>query len=77
MCYCTVFALFYFEYEGNFRVQAPGGFYLKGAIYRRVFLRYEFGGLIFGGAYSWWAYFRTFTVLAFITVTIKELLETD
>ena len=20
MCYCTVFALFYFEFEGNFRV---------------------------------------------------------
>ena len=28
MCYCTVFALFYFvfEAEGNFQVQAPGGF---------------------------------------------------
>ena len=30
MCYCTVFALFYFEFEGNFRVQALGGLYLKG-----------------------------------------------
>ena len=60
MCYCTVFALFYFEYEGNFRVQAPGGFYLKGTIYRRVFLRYEFGGLIFGGAYTWMGLFSDF-----------------
>ena len=77
MCYCTVFALFYFEYEGNFRVQAPGGFYLEGAIYRRVFLRYKFGGLYLEGLVHGWAYFRTFTVLAFITVTIKELLETD
>ena len=42
-----------------------GGGYLS-----EGFLGYEFGGPIFGGAYS-------FTVLAFITVTIKELLETD
>ena len=27
------------------------------------FLRYRFGGLIFGGAYTWGAYFRNFTVL--------------
>ena len=24
MCYCTVFALFYFLFEGKFQVQAPG-----------------------------------------------------
>ena len=43
----TVFALFYFECEGNFQVQAPGGGDLT-----EGFLRYESGGgLIFGGAY--------------------------
>ena len=47
----TVFALFYFVFEGNFQVQAPGGLIFGAAIYR------EFGGLIFGGAY-----FRNFTV---------------
>ena len=26
----TVFALFYFVFEGNFQVQAPGGLYLEG-----------------------------------------------
>ena len=26
----TVFALFYFVYEGNFQVQAPGSLYLEG-----------------------------------------------
>ena len=25
MCYCTGFALFYFEFERNFQVQVPGG----------------------------------------------------
>ena len=28
----TVFALFYFVFEGNFQVQAPGGLYLEGRI---------------------------------------------
>ena len=26
----TVFALFYFVFEGNFQVQGPGGLYLEG-----------------------------------------------
>ena len=30
MCYCTVISLFYFEFEGSFQVQAPGGLYLEG-----------------------------------------------
>ena len=51
MCYCTVFALLYFEFEGNFRVQAPrggGGEDLKTRFIGGVFLRYEFGR-----AYIW------------------------
>ena len=41
----TVFALFYFVFEGNFSSTSPrGGFIFVGAI----FLRHEFGGLIFG-----------------------------
>ena len=43
----TVFALFYFVFEGNFQVQAPGGLYLEWRI-NGGFLRYEFGG-----AYIW------------------------
>ena len=50
----TVFALFYFVFEGNFQVQPPGGLYLEA----ESFLRYEYGGLIFGGAH-----FRNLTVL--------------
>ena len=37
----TIFPLFYFVFEGNFQVQAPP----------EGFLRYDFKGLIFGGAY--------------------------
>ena len=53
----TVFALFYFVFEGNFQVQAPGGAYIWRGNLTEGFLRYEFGGLIFGGDY-----FRNFTV---------------
>ena len=28
-CFCTVFALIYFEFEGNFQVQGPGGLCLE------------------------------------------------
>ena len=56
MCYCTVFALFCFEFEGSFQVQAPRGLYLEGR-FNGGFLRYEYGELIFGGAY-----FRNFAV---------------
>ena len=54
----TVFTLFYFVFEGNFQVQVPQGPYniWKGDL-TEGFLHYEFGGLIFGGAY-----FRNFTV---------------
>ena len=53
----TVFALFYFVFEGNFQVQAPGGAYIWRGNLTEGFLRYELGGLIFGGDY-----FRNFTV---------------
>ena len=53
----TVFALFYFVFEGNFQVQAPWGAYIWRGDLTEGFLHYEFGGLIFGGAY-----FRNFTV---------------
>ena len=48
----TVFALFYFVFEGNFQVQAPQGAYIWRGDLTEGFLRYEFGGLIFGGAYT-------------------------
>ena len=53
----TVFALFYSVFEGNFQVQAPGGAYIWRGDLTEGFLRYEFAGLIFGGAY-----FQNFTV---------------
>ena len=56
MCYCTVFALFNFQFEGNFQVQAPGGLYLEGRFNGRFFTLRGWG-LIFGEAY-----FQNFTM---------------
>ena len=56
----TVFALFYFVFEGNFpSTSPPGGLYLEGR-FHGGFLRYRFGGLIFGGAYTWRGLFSEF-----------------
>ena len=44
----TFFALFYFLLEGNCQIQA----YIWRGDLMEGFLRYEFGGLIFGGAYT-------------------------
>ena len=45
----TVFALFYFVFEDNFQVQAPGGLIFGGAIKRRVFCVTNLGGLYMEG----------------------------
>ena len=53
----TVFACFYFVFEGNFPSMSPRGAYIWRGDLTEGFLRYRFGGLIHGGAY-----FRNFTV---------------
>ena len=49
----TVFALFYFVFEGNFQLQAPVGAYIQRGDSTEGFSGYRFGGLRFGGAYFW------------------------
>ena len=53
----TVLALFYVVFEGNFPSTSPWGAYIWRGDSTEGFLRYRFGGLIFGGAY-----FRNSTV---------------
>ena len=48
----TVFVSLYFVFEGNFQVQAPQRAYIRRGDVTEGFLRYEFGELIFGGAYT-------------------------
>ena len=49
----TVFALFYFVFEGNFPRTSPWGAYIWRGYLMEGFLRYRFGGLVFGGACTW------------------------
>ena len=46
-----VFALFSSVFEGNFPGTSPRGAYIWRGDLTEGFLRYSFGGLIFGGAY--------------------------
>ena len=55
----TVLALLYFVFEGNFPSSSPQGAYIWRGNLTEGFLRYQFGGLIFGEAY-----FQNFTVSA-------------
>ena len=45
--------MFYLVLEGEFQVQAPRGAYIQRGDLTEGFLRYDFGGLLFGGAYFW------------------------
>ena len=63
----TVFALFYFVFEGNFPSGSPGGAYIWRGDLTEDFWRYRFGELIFGGAY-----FRNFTVSQRREVSVKH-----
>ena len=54
----TVFALFCFVFEGNFPISSPRGAYIWRGNLTEGF--YRFGGLIFGGAYTWWGLFSEF-----------------
>ena len=46
--------------RAKFHVQAPRGAYIRRGDLTEGFLRYDFGGLIFGGAYRWRGLFSEF-----------------
>ena len=56
----TIFALFYFIFEGNFLNTSPQGAYIWRGDLMEGFLHYWFGGLICGGAYTWRGLFSDF-----------------
>ena len=56
---CAIFALFYYIFEGNFPSTSPWRAYIWRGDLQRVFCVW-FGGLIFGGAYTWRGLFSEF-----------------
>ena len=71
----TVFALFYFVFEGNFQVQAPRGAYIWRGDLTEGFFRYDFGGHIFGGAYTWRGLFSEFYGISFISLSVTNIVQ--
>ena len=65
----TIFALFYFVFEGNFPSTSPQGAYIWRGNLTEGFLRYRFGGLIFGGAY--------FGILRYLNPSLKAPLPSN
>ena len=57
---CTIFALFYLVYKGNFQVPASGGAHIRRGDLTEGFLSDRFRGLIFGGDYTWRGLFSEF-----------------
>ena len=53
----TIFALFYFVFEGKFQVQAPRGAYIRRGDLTEGFLRYDFN---IWRAYIWRGLFSEF-----------------
>ena len=53
-------SLFCFVFEGNFPSTNPRGAYIWRGDLTEEFLRYRFGGLIFGGPYTWRGLFSEF-----------------
>ena len=70
----TVFALFYFVFEGNFPSTSSMGLIFTGAIERRVFCVTGFGGLYLEGLLHGGAYFRNFTVYCKFKLFGKRLM---
>ena len=68
----TVFALFYFVFEGNFQVQAPRGAYIWRGNLMEGFLRYEFGGLYLEVLIHGGPYFRNSTVYSTLRKQSEE-----
>ena len=68
----TIFALFYFVFEGNFQVQALRGAYIRRDDLTEGFLSYEFVGFIFGGTYTWRGLFSEFYGMLFLNLWFRK-----
>ena len=75
----TIFALFYFVFEGSFPSTSPRGAYIWRGDLTEGFWRYEFGGLIFGGAYTWRSLFSEFYGISIVKnlTDFHKIVETD
>ena len=71
----TIFALFYFAFEGNFPSTSPGGIYLEGRFNGGFFAIQDWGGNIWRGLFSEFYGIRlnVSSLLGFLFSQIPEL----
>ena len=67
----TVFALFYFVFEGNFKYKPPGAYIWRGDLTEGFFALPVWGAYIWRGLYMERLIFRNFTVMKESTVNCK------
>ena len=70
----TVSALFYFVFDGNFPSTSPREAYIWRGHLMEGFLCYQFGGLIFGGVYTWRGSFSEFYGIVTLYIHFSFLL---
>ena len=55
--------------RGQIPITSPRGAYIRRGDLTEGFLRYDFGGFIFGGAYTWTGLFSEFYATLFVKTT--------
>ena len=71
----TIFALFYFVFEGKFQVQGPRGAYIRRGNLTEGFCVTILGGLYLEGLIHEGAYFRKFTVVVNTRDTCMQVMQ--
>ena len=65
----TIFCFVLLCIRGQIPITSPRGAYIRRGDLTEGFLRYDFGGFIFGGAYTWTGLFSEFYATLFVKTT--------
>ena len=69
----TIFCFVLLCIRGQIPITSPRGAYIRRGDLTEGFLRYDFGGFIFGGAYTWTGLFSEFYATLFVKTTDFQL----
>ena len=69
----TIFCFVLLCIRGQIPITSPRGAYIRRGDLTEGFLRYDFGGLIFGGAYTWRGLFSEFYATLLVKTTDFQL----
>ena len=69
----TIFCFVLLCIRGQIPITSPSGAYIRRGDLTEGFLRYDFGGFTFGGAYTWRGLFSEFYATLFVKTTYFQL----